>query len=307
MYSKIGLIGVGNMGFPLLRRLVNNNYKVNVFLEKGNDMNFTEIKNKTISKNLKIFQSDNYNNLYKLGSLKETKLFNEFICESDKIISVLPKSSITLDLVNKVEIYDNKVRSWLDLCSSCPKEVNSISNKLKDKGFYYLDAPVSGGPKGMENGKLTSIVSGDRDTFLNLYGLIKLYSENIYFISDKPGISSKLKLANNTLLAINLIGSAEILNILKNDDINIKKALKFINNSSGRNWATMQRYPDNIITGKYDYGFSYELHKKDVLTFLNNVEYKEDFILNVLSIIYKNENNKLSKNMDHTEIVKVIK
>ena len=49
----------------------------------------------------------------------------------------------------------------------------------------------------------------------------------------------------------------------------------------------MQRYPDNILTGKYDYGFSYDLHKKDVLTFMDNIEINNNYILNVIKIFMK--------------------
>ena len=116
-----------------------------------------------------------------------------------------------------------------------------------------------------------------------------------------------IKIANNTLLALHLISAAEILNILEKKNINIKEALQFINNSSGRSWVTLQRYPDHILTNKYDYGFSYNLHKKDILTFLNNTEISDKFLLDKLKDIYQDNNSFLGENMDHTEIVKIIK
>ena len=90
--------------------------------------------------------------------------------------------------------------------------------------------------------------------------------------------------------------------------VSIYVCLNFINNSSGRNWATLQRYPDNILTGKYDYGFSYKLHKKDVLTFLDSIEtIKDNFLLAKIKDIYEDDQFNLGENMDHTEIVKLIK
>jgi 3-hydroxyisobutyrate dehydrogenase len=159
----------------------------------------------------------------------------------------------------------------------------------------------------MEKGILTSVISGKQENYKKCKELIDLYSKNTYYVSENVGVSSKIKLANNTLLAANLISTAEILNILEKDNVDIKKTLEFINNSSGRNWATMQRYPDNILTGKYDYGFSYNLHKKDILTFMDNVNISDKYILNVIKNIYNDEKNNLGENMDHTEIVKLIK
>ena len=282
---RIGLIGVGNMGYPLLQKLLNKNYHLSVLLETGN----------TINDNCKKFYQNNLNN---------------FIKENETIISILPKSNITLDIVKNINTNiskENINKYWIDLCTSCPREVKKINNILSNNNINYLESPVSGGPNGMKNGTLTSVVSGNKRTFEECHKLINLYSDNIYYVSENVGDSSKIKLANNTLLALNLISSAEVLNLLEKDNIDIKNALEFINNSSGRSWATIQRYPDNILTGKYDYGFSYDLHKKDVLTFLDNMEIKNDYLLKVIKDIYENKKNYLGKDMDHTEIVKLIK
>ena len=278
---RVGLIGVGNMGLPLLKRLLNNKYKVNVLLEK----------NISIKENCKIFQGNE---------------LNKFIDYNSIIISVLPNSNITLNIINNIN--NDKKKYWMDLCSSCPKDVTKINNFLLSQNIEYIDAPVSGGPKGMEKGILTSLVSGPQNTYKKLYDIISIYSNQIHYVSEDVGTSSTIKIANNTLLALNLISAAEILNILEKKNIDIKASLDFINNASGRSWATMQRYPDNILTGKYDYGFSYDLHKKDILTFINTLDnIDERFLLTKINEIYNNDDNKISDNMDHTEIVKLIK
>jgi len=278
---KIGLIGVGNMGTPLLRKLINNKYNASVLLENNNNSN------------------------YDCMTFKNNEL-NQFIKYNTKFISVLPNSNITYDLVSNINNKDSKI--WMDLCSSSPKDVVKISDCLQRNNINYIDAPVSGGPKGMEKGILTSIISGPEKTYKDFLNIINLYSDKIFYVSDKVGTSSTIKLANNTLLALNLISSAEILNILDQNNVDLLSALNFINNSSGRNWATLQRYPDNILTGKYDYGFSYQLHKKDVLTFIDSVKpINNKFLLEKIENIYRDKKNDLGKNMDHTEIVKLIK
>ena len=281
---NIGIIGLGNMGFPLFKKLIRNNFNVNVLIEKNNTQKLIKC------------------NVYKQNNL------NDFVKNSSTIISVLPNSKITLDLVNNINTYCfNDQKKWLDICSSCPNDVKTINKILNENNIKYIDAPVSGGPRGMADGTLTSIVSGPKKTYEDMLPIIKLYSDKIYYISHVVGTSSMIKIANNTLLALNLISAAEILNILDKKNINIKEALHFINHSSGRSWATLQRYPDHILTNKYDYGFSYELHKKDILTFLNNTEISDKFLLDKLKDIYQDNNSFLGENMDHTEIVKIIK
>lgn len=285
--QRIGLIGVGNMGIPLLNNLTKNNYEVNVLVNKT--------KNLKKLKNYKVFSKNELNNFMKYNST---------------IISVLPNSKITKDLVNNISNTDKK--KWMDLCSSCPNDVIEISNRLNKNNIEFIDAPVSGGPKGMRESNITTVASGPIDTYNSFYDIIKVYSSKIFYSSQNVGTSSSIKLANNTLLAMNLLSTAEVLNKLKSKNIDIEKALEFINNSSGKNSATQERYPEYILTEKYNFGFSYDLHKKDILTFLNYVNPIDDrFLLSKVKKIYNDDMIKLcnvekSENIDHTEIVKVI-
>ena len=175
---RIGIIGVGNMGFPILKNLLKKNYQVSVLLENG----------MSINENCKKFYSNN---------------LNQFIEENETIFSVLPKSNITLNIIKNINFeninLENK-KNWIDICSSCPKDVLKINDILLNYNIGYLDCPVSGGPIGMKNGVLTSIVSGKEENFDICKNLINLYSKNIYYVSENVGVSSKIKLANNTLL-----------------------------------------------------------------------------------------------------------
>ena len=279
---RIGLIGVGNMGMPLLKQLTNNNYDVNVLINKS--------KNLKNLKNYKVFNKNELNNFIKYNSM---------------IISVLPNSKITHDLVSNISNTDKK--KWMDLCSSCPNDVLEINNKLNKNNIEFIDAPVSGGPKGMRESNITTVASGPFETYNSFYDIIKVYSSKVFYSSQNVGTSSSIKLANNTLLAMNLISTAEVLNNLKSKNIDIVKALEFINNSSGKNSATEERYPEYILTEKYNFGFSYDLHKKDILTFLNYIKPLDNrFLLSKIKEIYNDDKTKLHNDMDHTEIVKII-
>ena len=123
----------------------------------------------------------------------------------------------------------------MDLCSSCPNDVLEINNKLNKNNIEFIDAPVSGGPKGMRESNITTVASGPFETYNSFYDIIKVYSSKVFYCSQNVGTSSSIKLANNTLLAMNLISTAEVLNNLKSKNIDIVKALEFINNSSGKN------------------------------------------------------------------------
>ena len=194
-----------------------------------------------------------------------------------------------------------KNKTWIDLCSSCPKDVIKINRILDYNNIGYIDAPMSGGPEGMKKSNITTVVSGPSDVYQNNLNLLRLYSNKVIYASENIGTASMIKLANNTLLALNLVSTSEVMNVLKKNKIDIHSALEFINNSSGKSHVSSQRYPDNILNGKHNFGFSYELHKKDVITFFNNSYIYTDSMLEVLHRIYNDpKNNKLN---DHTEIV----
>jgi 3-hydroxyisobutyrate dehydrogenase len=93
--------------------------------------------------------------------------------------------------------------------------------------------------------------------------------------------------------------------------ISPEKALKSINNSSGRSWVTQQRFPDHILPETYDYGFSLDLLKKDVDTAKTICEdYNTDssaFLIHKKSELLEKAQQELPKNSDHLEIYKLFK
>ena len=286
---RIGFIGSGQLGLPLIRRIVGS----------GKYNSFSLLYESQVGTPSDVLFHDFH--------LFSNYQINSFIQKNDVILSVLPTSRVTLDIIQKISLeqYNNK-KYWLDITSSCPYDVKNIDNILHTKNIVYMDAPISGGPSGMEKGIVSSIMSGSKEVREKTRDIIDIYAKNTYYISENPGVASHVKLANNTLLALHLIGNAEVFHILQKNGIDISKAIQFINTSSGRNWASIQRYPDHILNEKYDYGFSFDLHKKDVLTFLENQKIDDRYFLRSLQRIYQDESHKLHDTMDHTEIVKII-
>ena len=286
---RIGFIGSGKLGLPLIHRIV----------QSGKYKSFSLLyESKVGSPSHELF-----NQFY----LYSNRQINSFIKKNDVILSVLPTSRTTLDIIQQISVDEyKKPKYWLDITSSCPYDVKNIDSLLYKKNIAYMDAPISGGPTGMQKGIVSTIMSGPKEVREKTRDIVGIYAKNTYYISENPGVASHVKLANNTLLALHLIGNAEVFHILQKNEIDISKAIQFINTSSGRNWASIQRYPDHILNEKYDYGFSFELHKKDVLTFLANENIDNSYFLRSIQRIYQDKKHHLHENMDHTEIVKII-
>ena len=154
---RIGLIGLGNMGYPLFQNLLKHRYYVNVLLENNN--------------NEVIHQC----NTYYINQL------NRFIENSDKIISVLPKNKITLDIVNNINLKNNKLKYWIDLCS-CSTDLNDkiiINNKLSELNIKYIDCPINGNNEQMKKGEVSTIINCSKNTYNDCKDIINIYAGNI--------------------------------------------------------------------------------------------------------------------------------
>ena len=205
---------------------------------------------------------------------------------------ITPNLSVSDELIDQWEItHDNS------------KEIirNKIDNFCTDYELRYIAQLSQWSENNSENAMIFQKIA---DLFHNIDNIEELRKK---IQSHYPDDLTKLIDELDSKRTKGFVQS-DIINILDKQNIDIPTVLNFINNSSGRNWATMQRYPDNILTGKYDYGFSYELHKKDVLTFLDSIEtIKDNFLLKKIKDIYEDEKYNLGESMDHTEIVKLIK
>ena len=125
----------------------------------------------------------------------------------------------------------------VDNSSSDPFVIKELSDKLLRKNVYLFDGPVSGGPTKAKNGTLSCMVGGDEIVYEKI---------------------------ENILNVTNLLVLSEGLSALNKYGIDANVALKIINESSGRSLMSIERFPEHIIKGNYNYGFDLKLMKKDV-------------------------------------------
>jgi 3-hydroxyisobutyrate dehydrogenase len=162
---------------------------------------------------------------------------------------------------------------------------------MQSHGVRYLDCAVSGGPRGAQRGVLAALVGGDAATFARVHDVIGCFSDKITHLGP-VGSGHMVKAINNALLAAHLLTASEAMATLARHGVDLPAALQVsskrssalhhplpplglvhhpwalmtwqaINGSSGRSWCTMQRFPDNILTGDA-YGFALGLHCKDM-------------------------------------------
>ncbi len=247
MAERVGFVGLGRMGAPLVRRLLAHGYEV--FLRDVNDVAVLPFKGQ---KNATICSSP-----------------REVATRAPVILLSLPLPRILEEVVLGA---DGLVQAGsgcvvIDLSTSGVPAARRVSSAAKTRGLRYLDAPVSGGVSGAEKGTLSVMVAGDRDLHDTYKPLLSIVGKNVFYIGAEPGQGQAMKLANNMLMATAMAATAEALAVTTKAGVPPKLALDVLNVSSGRNSATQDKFPQSVITGTFDYGFLVKLLLKDVKLF----------------------------------------
>lgn len=135
-----------------------------------------------------------------------------------------------------------------------------------------MDAPVSGGPPGARAGSLTVMVGAEERVFGRVEPLLSAFAKNCFRLGDEPGQGQAMKLLNNFLSFTALAATSEAVLFGSALGMDLERMIEVINASSGRNSASMDKFPQSVIPGSYDYGFAAALAGKDMNLYIDNVK-----------------------------------
>ena len=252
---KVGFIGLGNMGKPLAERLLRNNELFVHDLDQENVDYFT-----------------------KKGAIA-CSTPSELALNTSRIFLCLPTSAIVEKVIcgeNGLLYSATKDSFIIDMTTGEPEITRRIANILEEKEINFIDAPVSGGPRGAHQGNIAIMVGGTESQFVTIKPIMDDISSNIFY-AGKIGSGHSIKAGNNLLNLICRMATFEVISLLVKDGVDPKRAVEIIQKSSGRNYATEITLPDNILSGRMIQGFSTGLMKKDAgiatkIANLNNIE-----------------------------------
>ncbi|MDB2478207.1 NAD(P)-dependent oxidoreductase [Alphaproteobacteria bacterium] len=239
--EKIGFIGLGNMGKPLAERLLKK-YLLYVY-----DLD---------TKNLKYFLDK--------GAVACSNP-SDLARNTSRIFLCLPTSIVVEKIIygeNGLLETASKGSFIIDMTTGEPEISRKISKALQSKEINFIDAPVSGGPKGANQGNIAIMVGGTKTQFSTIKPIMDDISSNIFYAGE-VGSGHSIKAGNNLLNLICRMATFEVISMLVKDGVSPETAVNIIQKSSGRNYATEITLPDNIISGKMFQGFSTGLMKKD--------------------------------------------
>ena len=252
--KRIGFVGLGNMGSRMVINLLKANYEV-----VGYDIN-EEFIDKLIP-----------NGVHKASSL------NDITDDVDVIITMLPNGEVVKKVFETI-IGNLKPDTLLTDCSTIDVQTAKDLHKMcSDKNILSLDAPVSGGVGGAENGTLTFIVGGNEKAYNLMLPLFEVMGKKSVLCG--PASSGQAaKACNNMLLAITMIGVGEAFNLGENLGLDLKKLFDVLSTSTGNCWA-INTYcpikgvgPNSPADNNFQPGFSVNLMLKDLTIALKAIK-----------------------------------
>jgi 2-hydroxy-3-oxopropionate reductase len=242
--ERIGFIGVGSIGLPIARRLI----------QAGYDLSFTSSRRSTI------------NQLEELGgtSLPTPLLVAD---RSDILFTALPADSELFQVYLGPDGVIERMQPdslIIDLSSASPMIMQRITDEARARGIWVVDAPVSGGTYGAEQGILTITVGATNEAFERALPLLNVFGKEIVHVGD-AGMGKVFKTVNNILTGTTMVLVGEVLALAANAGADLDKLYKTIGASSG-NSNVWQDIVPKLVHGDDNpfVGFRLDLMRKDI-------------------------------------------
>ncbi len=281
----LGFVGLGRMGGPMSKRLVDRGFTV-----VGFDLSPDAVKTAGDS------------------GVTIASTAKEVGAKADLVFVSLPTPDIVFNTVAGDDgIADGgKVRTIVDISTTGPTAAKKAAEALSAKNVIWFDCPISGGIAGAVNGTLAVMVSGPQDEYAKIEDILTTFGK-LFYVGDKPGLAQVAKLANNLLAAAAMVVSSEAMVMGTKAGIDPKVLLDIINAGSGRNSATQDKFPRSVLPGTFDFGFATGLSYKDVRLCIDEAEAMGVPMVSgaVVRQILAATNAKYGPTSDFTSIVKI--
>lgn len=246
----IGFVGLGTMGFHMVRRLLEAGYRLVVH----------DIRPEAIER------------VAKLGA--EAAVSPRDVADRvETVMASLPSPDAVLAVAAGKDgvIGGKKVRRFVDLSTTGARMAVRVAETLAAKNIVQIDSPVSGGPGGTEKGTLAVMVSGPAAEIEFLRPALSAFGK-VFAVGERPGMGQTMKLANNLLSATAMAATSEAMVMGVKAGLDPAAMLEVINAGSGRNSASQDKFPRAILPRTFDYGFTNGLMYKDLRLCLDEAE-----------------------------------
>ncbi|MEO2005973.1 MAG: NAD(P)-dependent oxidoreductase [Candidatus Poribacteria bacterium] len=240
---NVGFIGLGIMGAPMARNLIDAGYSLTVWNRSQARIDAVAAHGATAA-----------------GSAAEVA------AKSDIIITIVTDSpDVESVVLGPHGVIEGAASGSIvvDMTTMSPAITRDIAAKLAENGVQMLDAPVSGGDIGAQNGTLSIMVGGPEDAFNRALPLFEVMGQNIVHASDDNGLGQYVKLCNQVAVVGNLLAACEAMALGKRAGLDLDKMVAAISKGAAGSWALTNLAP-RLVQGDWEPGFMVDLQQKDL-------------------------------------------
>ena len=243
MSCNVAFIGLGVMGYPMAGYISKGGHNVTVY-------NRTGAKADKWLKDFKGKKADTPKDAAKDADYVFTCVGND-----NDLREVTFGENGIFKSVKKGAVY-------IDNTTASATIAREIYSHAKKNGFGFLDAPVSGGQAGAENGALTVMVGGDQGDFDKALDKIDCYSKKVKLLG-KSGSGQLAKMVNQICIAGLVQGLSEAINFGQKAGLNMEDVIEVISKGAAQSWQMENRYK-TMLEDKFDFGFAVDWMRKDL-------------------------------------------
>ena len=268
--TNIGFIGLGIMGGPMASHLNDNGYNLSVFNRSK------EKSEKWITQNTKA---------------KVCFSIKDIATDCDIIILCVGNDNDVRQIVDETKNLIRPGTVVIDHTTTSAELAKEMNNILVKQGSYFLDAPVSGGEAGAQQGALSVMVGGDEKIYMSIKEVLDSYSKFSKFMGPS-GYGQLTKMVNQICIAGLIQSLAEGLHFAKKSNLDIKDVIDVISKGAAQSWQMENRWK-SMIEDEYEHGFAVDLMRKDldiVLEHANTIDADLE-ITDIVNSFYKDIQN----------------
>ena len=240
----VGVVGLGNMGGRIARRLV----------DGGEDVAGFDLDDARAAE----------------AGAAAAESLAALARDADVVLLSLPDSRAIEAVIDELEAHLCEGQVVVDLSTAAPASSAAIHERLAARGVAYVDAGISGGAAGAEAGTLTIMAGGEPEALDAVRPVLAHLAATVHHMGPS-GNGHVTKLINNFLNAVSLAATAEAMVAARKAGLDLRQLLEIVNTSSGVNFATLNRFP-RIVEGDYlEGGLTSDLMAKDLMLYLDLV------------------------------------
>lgn len=241
--TRVGFVGLGIMGAPMARNLIQAGYRLTVYnrtdrprVQKVVDAGAERVSTpRDVARNVDVV----------ITMVTDSPDVEQVVLGEDGIIHGAASGAVVIDMT-----------------TMSPRVTREIAGRLEEKHVEMLDAPVSGGDVGARNGTLSIMAGGKPEVFQQCLPLLQVLGENINLIGDH-GAGQTTKLCNQVAGALNNLAVAEALMLAAASGLDLQKVLAAISGGAAGSWM-MSNIGPKILAGEFAPGFMVDLQQKDL-------------------------------------------